>query len=65
MGGVEEAGGEKELEEEDDEEEGPLTTKNLLSWSCQVARGMEYLGSKKVTLHPWGRPVVCSSDPAR
>ena len=56
MGGLEEAEGEKEAEE-DEEEEGPLTTKNLLSWSCQVARGMEYLGSKKVT-PALGQPIV-------
>ena len=40
-----------EVEESEDMAEdklGPITTKHLLSWACQVARGMEYLTSKKV-----------------
>ena len=39
-----------EVEEEVPDELGPITTKHLLSWACQVARGMEYLTSKKVEL---------------
>ena len=42
-----------EVEESEDikeDELGPITTKHLLSWACQVARGMEYLTSKKVAL---------------
>ena len=27
---------------------GPITSKHLLKWSHQIAKGMEYLGSKKV-----------------
>ena len=30
------------------EDLGPLTTKHLLSWAYQIAKGMEYLGSMKV-----------------
>ena len=37
-------------EEAYDNEESPvtLTTRDLISWSFQIARGMEYLSSKKV-----------------
>ena len=28
---------------------GPLTTRHLLSWSFQIAKGMEYLSAKKVS----------------
>ena len=37
-----------EEDEPEEDELGPITTKHLLSWACQVARGMEYLTSKKV-----------------
>ena len=30
------------------EDLGPITTKHLLSWAYQIAKGMEYLGSMKV-----------------
>ena len=33
---------------EDFEKLGPLTSKHLLIWSYQIAKGMEYLGSMKV-----------------
>ena len=31
------------------EDLGPITSKHLLSWAYQIAKGMEYLGSMKVT----------------
>ena len=56
-----------EVDEREDEEEddlGPITTKHLLSWACQVARGMEYLTSKKVALESRS-VIIVLSDPAR
>ena len=41
------ADAEKALNDEIDKL-GPLTSKHLLVWSYQVAKGMEYLGSKKI-----------------
>ena len=38
----------EEGEDVEEEELGPITTKHLLAWAWQVARGMEYLTSKKV-----------------
>ena len=32
----------------EDEERQPISTKDLISWSYQIARGMGYLSSKKV-----------------
>ena len=34
--------------EEEPEDLGPISTKHLLVWAYQIAKGMEYLGSKKV-----------------
>ena len=47
LGGVvnEEA---NDLLNNESEDLGPLTTKHLLSWAYQIAKGMEYLGSMKV-----------------
>ena len=33
------------------EDLGPITTKHLLSWAYQIAKGMEYLGTMKVTIN--------------
>jgi hypothetical protein len=49
-------GGLEEQRPEKVPEVGPFTTRHLLSWSCQVARGMEYLASKKVTTHSFAPP---------
>jgi len=38
----------------------PLTRKNMMSWSFQVARGMEYLASKKVRV--WYQTVTSNND---
>ena len=38
----------KDLLNNEAEDLGPLTTKHLLSWAYQIAKGMEYLGSMKV-----------------
>ena len=36
------------MEEDCPEDLGPISTKHLLVWAHQIAKGMEYLGSKKV-----------------
>ena len=42
-------GGDQEGDKgEEVEQVGPVTTKHLLSWAHQVARGMEYLAQLKV-----------------
>jgi Protein tyrosine and serine/threonine kinase len=41
---------EEDDDEDDDEELSPLTTKDLVCYSFQIARGMEFLASKKVSL---------------
>ena len=38
----------KELLNSEAEDLGPITTKHLLSWAYQIAKGMEYLGTMKV-----------------
>ena len=54
-----------EREDEEEDELGPITTKHLLSWACQVARGMEYLTSKKVALEFRSVTNIVLSDPTR
>lgn len=34
--------------DDEDKKEAVVTTRKLICWSFQIARGMEYLGSKKV-----------------
>ena len=36
--------------EEEPEDLGPISTKHLLVWAYQIAKGMEYLGSMKVVV---------------
>ena len=45
MGGNDKA---KELLNSEPEDLGPVTTKHLLCWAYQIAKGMEYLGTMKV-----------------
>ena len=43
------------------EDIGPITTKHLLSWAYQIAKGMEYLGSMKVIQLTFSRyGIFCS-----
>ena len=37
------------LVEDQPEDLGPISTKHLLVWAYQIAKGMEYLGSMKVS----------------
>ena len=37
------------LVEDSPEDLGPISTKHLLVWAYQIAKGMEYLGSMKVS----------------
>ena len=41
-------GNNNNVEEDSPEDLGPISTKHLLAWAYQIAKGMEYLGSKKV-----------------
>ena len=38
------------LVEDCPEDLGPISTKHLLVWAYQIAKGMEYLGSMKVSV---------------